>query len=163
MSSLTTGTFPFQVSSQDAYSNYENPAFRIRIRDIRDTGVQAVDNFNDTDYSRVFHVGDNVVGKKFNGKSEKLQKGVVTRIISDERGMSSIIVIRSSENKEIELDPDSVVKVDDSGDITDIQLLGYHDNFYVPGPSKDMSEPRKLMAESNSRTIKTFSEFINGL
>lgn len=163
MSSLTTGTFPFQVSSQDAYSNYENPAFRIRIRDIRDTGVQAVDDLNDVDYSRVFHVGDKVVGMKFNRKSDKLHKGIITRIVADDKGRSSIIVIRSSKNDEIELDPDSVVKVQDNGDITDIELLGYHDNFYVPGPSKDMAEPRKIMAESNSRIIKTFSEFTNGL
>lgn len=161
MSSLTSGNFPFQVSSQDAYSNYENPAFRIRIRDIRDTGVAQVSNFNDTDYSRIFHVGDNVVGKRLKGKSERLYKGVISNIISDEKGRASIIVIRSSDNKSIKLDVDSVVKVQDNGDITDVELLGYHDNFYVPGPSKNMAEPQKIMAES--RVIKTFSEFKNGL
>lgn len=163
MSSLTSGTFPFQVSSQNAYSNYENPAFRVRIRDIRDTGVQAIDNLNDVNYSRVFHVGDNVVGKKFDGKSEKLHKGLISRIISDDKGRASIIVIRSNGNNEVELDIDSVVKVQDNGDITDIELLGYHDNFYVPGPSKNMSEPGSIVAESNSKIIKTFSEFVNGL
>jgi hypothetical protein len=165
MSSLTSGTFPFQTSSQDAYSNYENPAFRIRIRDIRDTGLPTVDGRNDVDYSKQLNIGEVVIGKSADGKSEEIHKGVITKIATDEKGRQSIVTIRSNGNKEVELDPDSVVKVDDSGDVTDMQLLGYHDNFYVPGPSKNMSEPQKVTAESfdNSRIIKTFSEFKNGL
>ncbi len=165
MSSLTSGTFPFQTSSQDAYSNYENPAFRIRIRDIRDTGVQAIDNLNDVDYSKQLNVGEIVIGKSFDGKSEELHKGVIIKIAADEKGNQSIVTIRSAKNEEIDLNPDTVVKVQDTGDITDIQLLGYHDNFYVPGPSKNMSEPQKITGESldSSRRIKTFSEFKNGL
>lgn len=164
MSSLTSGTFPFQVSSQDAYSNYENPAFRVRIRDIRDTGVQAISDLNDVDYSHQLNVGDSVVGKSANGKSEKLHKGVITSIATDEKGNQSIVTIRSSDNEELKLDPDTVVKVDSRGGVTDIQLLGYHDNFYVPGPSKNMVEPQRITAESSGqRFIKTFSEFKHGL
>jgi hypothetical protein len=163
--SLTSGTFPFQTSTQDAYSNYENPAFRVRIRDIRDTGVQAVDDLNDVDYSRQLNVGQPVIGKSLKGKSEKIYKGVITRIVTDEKGNQSIVVIRSSDNKEVNLDPDTVVKVKDQSDISDIELLGYHDNFYVPGPSKNMVEPQKIMGESHDtgRRIKTFKEFTNGL
>jgi len=165
MSSLTSGTFPFQTSTQDAYSNYENPAFRIRIRDIRDTGVQAISDLNDVDYSKQLNIGEIVVGKKASGKSEKLYKGVIIKITADEKGNQSIVTIRSNQNDEIDLNPDTVVKVRDTGEITDLELLGYHDNFYVPGPSKNMSEPQKITAESvdNSRRIKTFSEFKNGL
>jgi hypothetical protein len=165
MSSITSGTFPFQNSTQDAYSNYENPAFRIRIRDIRDTGVQAVDDLNDVDYSKQLNVGEIVMGKMANKKSEKIYKGVITSIAVDERGNKSTVTIRSDGNKEIQLDPDSVLKVKEPGQITDIQLLGYHDNFYVPGPSKNMSEPQKITGESldTSRRIKTFLEFRNGM
>lgn len=163
--SLTSGTFPFQTSTQDAYSNYENPAFRIRIRDIRDTGVQAVDDLNDVDYSKQLNIGEVVIGKSASGKSERLHKGVITKIATDEKGNQSIVTIRSGENKEVDLNPDTVVKVTDRGDITDIELLGYHDNFYVPGPAKNMVEPQKITAESvdSTRRIKTFSEFKNGL
>lgn len=165
MSSLTSGTFPFQTSSQDAYSNYENPAFRIRIRDIRDTGVQAVDDYNDVDYSKQLNVGEAVIGKSADGKSEELHKGVIIKIATDEKGNQAAVTIRSSKNEEINLNPDTVVKVQDKGDISDIELLGYHDNFYVPGPAKNMVEPQKITGESvdNSRRIKTFSEFKNGL
>ena len=164
MSSLTSGTFPFQTSSQDAYSNYENPAFRIRIRDIRDTGVQAISDLNDVDYSGQLNVGEIVVGKSVDGKSEELHKGIITAIAADEKGNQSIVTIRTDGNEEIKLNPDTVVKVDTHGDITDIELLGYHDNFYVPGPSKNMSEPQSITAESaGHRFIKTFSEFKNGL
>lgn len=165
MSSLTSGTFPFQTSTQDAYSNYENPAFRIRIRDIRDTGVQAIDDLNDVDYSNQLNVGEVVIGKEASGKSEKLHKGVITKIATDEKGNKSTVTVRSNGNKEVDLDPDTVVKVDDRGDITDMELLGYHDNFYVPGPSKNMVEPQKITGESvdNTKWVKTFSEFINGL
>jgi hypothetical protein len=164
MSSITSGTFPFQNSTQDAYSNYENPAFRIRIRDIRDTGLPAVDGRNDVDYSKQLNVGETVIGKKSNGKTERLYKGPIIKIAADEKGRQATVTIRS-ENQEIDLDPDSVVKVDDTGDISDMELLGYHDNFYVPGPSKNMSEPQRITAEStnHSRIIKTFSEFKNGL
>jgi hypothetical protein len=74
-------------------------------------------------------------------------------------------VIRSKNNEEVNLDPDTVVKVKDQSDISDIELLGYHDNFYVPGPSKNMVEPQKIMGESHEpeRRIKTFKEFTNGL
>jgi hypothetical protein len=165
MSSLTTGTFPFQTSTQDAYSNYENPAFRVRIRDIRDTGVEPISDLNDVDYSRQLNVGQSVIGKSLKGKSENIHKGVITRIITDEKGNQSIVVIRSNDNKEVKLDPDTVVKVKDHSDISDIELLGYHDNFYVPGPSKNMVEPQKIMGESHDtgRRIKTFKEFTNGL
>jgi len=165
MSSITSGTFPFQNSTQDAYSNYENPAFRVRIRDIRDTGLPSVDGRNDVDYSKQLNVGEVVIGKRSRKKSEKLHKGVITKIITDEKGNVGTVIIRSNGNKEVELNPDSIVKVDDSGDITDMELLGYHDNFYVPGPSKNMVEPQRITAESfdNLRTIKTFSEFKNGL
>lgn len=165
MSSITTGTFPFQTSSQDAYSNYENPAFRIRIRDIRDTGLTVVDGANDVDYSDKFDIGQNVIGRSLRGKSEKLHKGVITRINVDERGNRASITIRDQHNKEIELNPETIARVQDTGDISDIQLLGYHDNFFVPGPSKNMVEPQKITAESTQHTkwIKTFEEFTNGL
>ena len=165
MSSLTSGTFPFQTSSQDAYSNYENPAFRIRIRDIRDTGLQVVDDTNDVDYSKQLNIGEVVVGKSSDGKSEELHKGVIINIATDEKGNQATVTIRSSKNEDIPLNPDTVVKVRDNGDITDIELLGYHDNFYVPGPAKNMVEPQSITAESvgNPRRIKTFSEFKNGL
>lgn len=164
MSAITSGTFPFQNSTQDAYSNYENPAFRIRIRDIRDTGLPAVDDTNDVDYSKKLDVGQTVIGKENKGRSEKLHKGPIVKIATDEKGNKATITIRSG-NKEIDLDPDSVVKVQDNGDISDIELLGYHDNFYVPGPSKNMAEPQRITSEStnNTRLIKTFSEFKNGL
>jgi hypothetical protein len=164
MSSLTSGTFPFQTSSQDAYSNYENPAFRVRIRDIRDTGVQAPSDLNDVDYSHQLNIGDAVIGKSIDGKSEKLHKGTITSIVVDEKGNQSIVIVRSTENEEVRLDPDTVAKVKEHGPITDIELLGYHDNFYVPGPSKNMVEPQSITAESaGHRFIKTFSEFKNGL
>lgn len=164
MSSITSGTFPFQNSTQDAYSNYENPAFRIRIRDIRDTGLPVVDDTNDADYSKKLDVGQTVIGKENKGRSEKLHKGPIIKIATDEKGNKATVTIRSG-NKEIDLDPDSIVKVQDNGDISDIELLGYHDNFYVPGPSKNMSEPQSITAESVNSTkfIKTFSEFKNGL
>jgi hypothetical protein len=164
MSSISSGTFPFQTSSQDAYSNYENPAFRVRIRDIRDTGVQAPSDLNDVDYSHKLNVGDSVIGRSIDDKSDSLHKGTITSIVVDERGNQSIVIIRTDENSEVKLDPDTVVKVKETGPITDIELLGYHDNFYVPGPSKDMVEPQSITAESvNHRFIKTFSEFKNGL
>lgn len=163
--SITSGTFPFQTSTQDAYSNYENPAFRVRIRDIRDTGVQAVDDLNDVDYSRQLNVGQPVIGKISSGKSERVYKGVIIKIVTDEKGNQSAVTIRTNDNQEVNLDPDSVVKVKDKSDISDIELLGYHDNFYVPGPSKNMVEPQKIVGESNEpqRRIKTFKEFTNGL
>lgn len=163
--SITSGTFPFQTSTQDAYSNYENPAFRVRIRDIRDTGVQAIDDLNDVDYSKQLNVGQAVIGKLASGKSERIYKGVITKIAVDEKGNQSIVTIRSNGNEEVDLDPDTVVKVKDKSDISDIEVLGYHDNFYVPGPSKNMSEPQKIVGESNGpqRSIKTFQEFVNGL
>lgn len=163
--SITSGTFPFQTSTQDAYSNYENPAFRVRIRDIRDTGVQAISDLNDVNYSKQLNVGQTVIGKLSSGRSERIYKGIIIKIATDEKGNQSIVTIRSKGNKEVDLDPDTVVKVKDNSDISDIEVLGYHDNFYVPGPSKNMVEPQKIMGESDQslRRIKTFKEFTNGL
>lgn len=166
MSGILSGNFPLQNSTQDAFSNYENPAFRIRIRDIRDTGLPAIDGYNDVDYSDKIDVGETVVGQRYSGgkHTQKLHKGRVEKVVTDDKGNSSIIIIRTHDNKKVELDPQTVVKVTDGSQPTDMDLLNQHDNFFVPGPSKDMSEPRSIMAEShNNYKVKSFLEFTNGL
>lgn len=166
MSGIVSGNFPFQTSTQDAYSNYENPAFRIRIRDIRDTGLPAIDAQNDVDYSDKIDIGEIVVGQKYRGgkHTQKLHKGRVEKVVTDDRGNMSIVIIRTHTNEKVELDPQTVVKVSDGSQPTDMDLLNQHDNFFVPGPSKEMSEPRSIMAESDTRyKVKSFLEFTNGM
>lgn len=164
MSAVLSGNFPFQTSSQDAYSNYENPAFRIRVRDIRDTGLPAVDGSNDVDYSHIFKVGDDVVGQSSEKTTEEIFKGKIEEIKNDDKGNPTIIVIRTIDNEKMNLDPDTVVKVKDGSNYDRMDMITKYDNFFVPGPSKEMSEPRKLMAESQKQTyIKSFKEYIDGM
>lgn len=164
MSAILSGNFPFQTSSQDAFSNYENPAFRVRIRDIRDTGLPSIDAKNDTDYSHDFKIGDNVVGQSSERTTEEIFKGKIEEIKSDDKGFPTIIVIRTHENDKINLDPDTVIKVKDGSDYDRMDMITKYDNFFVPGPSKDMSEPRKIMAESKDVIyVKKFKDYIDGL
>ena len=158
--SQSMGDFPFQNGGQDTYSSYENPAFKVKIVDIRNTRVEQPNNPNTVDYSKKFDVGQKVAGICIDD-SDVVGHGIITEFVTDNVGKIGIIIICTEDNRKLRLDPSTVELMDSPSHPSDMNILGHHDNFYVPGRGKDIGGPIRLMAES--RIIKTFEEFKRGM